>query len=317
MTPRLGDNDFTGREGVIKVSKVVNDARCLWRETPLHDVGIDGQIEYVTPEGEATGRLIGVQIKTGASYFRGADAGSIGYRVPARHADYWESFALPVVLVFHEPKDDLTIWTDARGALRRGENPVKVDPAQVFDQGGLHRALSIEGPLPEAKRDAESTLREMTRAQFVDQGISLSFLDLFSHGLTDLARALYFSMDLFLQVGQTNAFLEGQEAGPGIGGLTYEFIDRYVAFLVARNIARVDYDAWRQMDLELQMTGKFIAPLTSDGRALTDTLSALNAALPTERRGPVTEERLVQFMPLRMEPRAVALRAIAADLRAR
>ena len=309
--PQLADSDFTGRKGVIEVAKAVNEARCIWRETPLQDVGIDGQVEYVTPDGVATGRLVGVQIKSGASYFRRDGAGNISFRVPDKHASYWESFVLPVILVFYDPGEELMLWADARGALRRGENPVVLSPANVFDREGIHRALSLEGPLPATKQDTDSTLREMARARLVDQGISLSFLDLFSHGLTDLSRALYFSMDLFMEVGQVNAFLEGQEGGPGIGDTTYRFIDRYVAFLVARNLARVDFDSWRQMDIELQMTGKFIAPLTSEGRALVDQISTVNAALPAERRGPVVEERLVRFMPLRMEPRAVALRAIA------
>jgi hypothetical protein len=29
---------------------MANDARLLWRETPMHDVGIDGHVEYVTKE---------------------------------------------------------------------------------------------------------------------------------------------------------------------------------------------------------------------------------------------------------------------------
>lgn len=60
----------TERAGVNAVASMVNDARCIWRETPLRDVGIDGQVEYVTPSGAATGRLVLLQVKSGATYFR-------------------------------------------------------------------------------------------------------------------------------------------------------------------------------------------------------------------------------------------------------
>jgi hypothetical protein len=313
--PKVNDNDFVERDGIIKVEKVANQARCIWRETPLRDVGIDGQIEYVTSAGEATGRLVAVQVKSGSSYFRETSNGQIAYRIPPRHASYWESFPLPVVLVLHEEERDLTIWADARGALRRGEDPVLVNPREVFDPEGLRRSLALEGPLPAEKREADRILEEMSEAHFRDTGISLSFLDLFSHGLTDISRAVYFGMDLFMEVGEVNAALEGQSLGPSAGESTFEFIDRYVAFLVARNLARVDFDAWRQIAIERQMTGTFIAPLTTDGREVVDRLSELNASLPEGRQGPVTEERLIRFLPLRMEQRAVALNAIATELR--
>jgi hypothetical protein len=52
--PGVPSTSFTERAGVNAVASIVNDARCIWRETPLRDVGIDGQVEYVTPSGGAT-----------------------------------------------------------------------------------------------------------------------------------------------------------------------------------------------------------------------------------------------------------------------
>lgn len=314
MAPRIGDKDFTELDGVNKVAVVANRARCLWRPTPTKDVGIDGQIEHVAPDGEPSGRLIAVQVKSGDSYFRGEKDDRVPYRVEAKHAAYWAGFTLPVVLVLHREDRDLTIWADARSALRRGENPVRVSLANAFDPNGVHQALRIDGPLPEAARDPRVTLAEMSSARFLDLGMNVSFLDLFSHGLTDIARSLYFGMDLFQDVGETNASLEGHEGGTGFGQAAFAFLDAYVGFLVARDVARVDFDAWRQMAVELDMVGKFVAPLTSTGRALVSGLTELNAELPENARGNVTEERLIRFLPLRMEERAAALLEIAAKL---
>ena len=33
----------------------------------MHDVGIDGQLEHALPSGEASGRLVTMQVKTRAS----------------------------------------------------------------------------------------------------------------------------------------------------------------------------------------------------------------------------------------------------------
>jgi len=315
MSPKIGETDFIARYGTNKVERMALAARCVWRPTSLQDLGIDGQIEHVATDGEATGRLIAAQVKTGASYFRRRSRDRVLHKVPNKHSGYWATFPLPVILVLHEEKDDLTIWADARGALRRGENPIGVKTSNVLDAEGVLRALSIEGPLPEAKADPEEIAREMCQARFEDQGLSMTFLDLFSHGLTTLARNLYFSMDLFLEVGQANASLEGQTGGWGLGPSAFEFIDRYVAFLVARNLARVDFDAWRTVASDLQMTDQFIVPLTGSGRELVGEIARLNGLLPLNEQGPVIEERSVNFVPLRMSERAVALTEIADHLR--
>ncbi|HVD39601.1 MAG TPA: DUF4365 domain-containing protein [Solirubrobacterales bacterium] len=315
MSPKIGETEFTARYGINKVERMVLAARCVWRPTSLQDIGIDGQIEHVAPDGEATGRLIAAQVKSGASYFRRKRGDRVLHEVSEKHAGYWATFPLPVILILHEEESDLTIWADARSALRRSENPVEVETSNTFDADGVLRALSLEGPLPAAKAVPEEIAREMCQARYEDQGLSMSFLDLFSHGLTTLARNLYFSMDLFLEVGQANAALEGRAGGWGFGPSAFEFIDRYVAFLVARNLARVDFDAWRAVASELQMTDQFIVPLTAPGRELVEEIARLNQMLPLGEQGPVIEERSVNFLPLRMSERAVALGAIADRLR--
>ena len=57
------------RNGILAFSMEVNKLGLIWRETPMVDVGIDGQIELVDDDGNATGRILAVQIKSGASYF--------------------------------------------------------------------------------------------------------------------------------------------------------------------------------------------------------------------------------------------------------
>jgi hypothetical protein len=301
--PQVTETDFTERAGIIKVDTTVWRARCIWRETPLRDVGIDGQIEYVTPGGEATGRLVGVQVKSGSSHF----AGGLQYRVPAKHAAYWETFALPVILVLHHPDKDLTVWADARAALRRGENPVQLSLANVFDAGGVIAALETTGPLPAGRQEPDALLAEMVARQHA----GMSFLDLFAHGMTDIAYSLYFNMDLVSMLLEHRAW--ERDAPWGVGHETFEFLDSYVGFLVAHDLVRLDFDAWNQAAIERQMTGSFIAPLTAHGRQLVSRIAVLNREL-VEQPGPVIRERSVQLVVPDMGERVAATDAFSQAL---
>ena len=67
--PKYNQTNSQERLGVNAVAEAMAKIGQIWRETPMADVGIDGQIEYVSPEGFATGRMIAVQIKSGPSLF--------------------------------------------------------------------------------------------------------------------------------------------------------------------------------------------------------------------------------------------------------
>ena len=70
LFPSVGENFQSERAGVNAVASFATSHGMIWRENIVKDVGIDGQIEYVTPEGKATGRLVAVQAKSGSSYFK-------------------------------------------------------------------------------------------------------------------------------------------------------------------------------------------------------------------------------------------------------
>jgi hypothetical protein len=43
-------NDFVERAGVLSVPNVINDAHGVWPRRPTRTFGIDGHLEYATPE---------------------------------------------------------------------------------------------------------------------------------------------------------------------------------------------------------------------------------------------------------------------------
>jgi len=54
--PIVGGSYIQERRGIAAVQGYAADQRLIWRETGTGDVGIDGQLEFVTQDGFATGR---------------------------------------------------------------------------------------------------------------------------------------------------------------------------------------------------------------------------------------------------------------------
>src|SRR5262249_29865810 len=92
---------LTDRRGVNAVDALFLKFGWFLREQPVADFGIDAQVEVFEGD-EATGKLIALQIKTGASYFRRYGIDYIYYG-EKRHLEYWLGHSLPVLLVLHDP----------------------------------------------------------------------------------------------------------------------------------------------------------------------------------------------------------------------
>lgn len=91
MAAQLPANFQQERAGILAVTLELNRLGLIWRETPIADVGIDGQIEFADDAGRLTGRLVAAQIKSGESYFQ--DGGDEWGFIPHdKHRFYWERF---------------------------------------------------------------------------------------------------------------------------------------------------------------------------------------------------------------------------------
>lgn len=97
------------RIGVNKVDSYFSLHGWLFREQPIHDYGIDAQVEIVK-EGKPTGDLIAIQIKSGMSYFSESNAESIIFRTDNKHIEYWFRHSLPVILILYNLEDDNCYW---------------------------------------------------------------------------------------------------------------------------------------------------------------------------------------------------------------
>lgn len=111
----------TERLGINAVEKIVlEDLGWIFREQTISDVGIDAHIETVN-DGSPTGKLLALQVKTGASHFQ--DTGdALVYYSSSIHIDYWSDHSLPVLLVAHLPESIETYWVHV--------SPPHVSPTQ-------------------------------------------------------------------------------------------------------------------------------------------------------------------------------------------
>lgn len=87
------------RAGVVLCAGVVNEMGHIWRERPISDVGIDGDIEIVDlPKQAPTGRFLLVQIKARSTVDQDA-AGNLKFRCTPSDLEYWLNVGVPVLLV--------------------------------------------------------------------------------------------------------------------------------------------------------------------------------------------------------------------------
>jgi hypothetical protein len=97
------------RTGLHKIATIFEEIGFAFREQPVEDYGIDAIIEERGTK-YLTGKLIGVQIKCGTSYFKETSGNKIIYRGDNKHYDYWLNYSLPVIIVLYNPENDSCIY---------------------------------------------------------------------------------------------------------------------------------------------------------------------------------------------------------------
>lgn len=98
------------RQGVSIVSYVFESMGFAFREQPIEDFGIDAIVEERESKSKLTGKLVGVQIKSGTSYFKNIKENKVTFWGKLKHYDYWINYSLPVILVLCDPENRLCIY---------------------------------------------------------------------------------------------------------------------------------------------------------------------------------------------------------------
>ena len=139
-------NESKERALVGEVISTVALAGQISREFNVSDHGIDMEIEFKDDAGDATGKKLYLQLKSGDSYLRvrKGDGAEIFKIKDERHALYWMEQAFPVLLVIRNSEGEVR-WMEVRDWLKQesdnGEKPIKqiVFGGERFDVMSVRR----------------------------------------------------------------------------------------------------------------------------------------------------------------------------------
>jgi hypothetical protein len=152
----FNETDSLGELGVAAVNLIVRkEMEWIFRQQSISDRGIDAEIEIQDEAGDATGRLIALQIKTGPSYLsKKTDTGFV-FRGKNRHLSYWRRHSLPVVLVLHDPGANVSYWQSVSDSnIEKTDKAWKIEVPfnQTFDKSAMKRLYDLaEGPIYERR----------------------------------------------------------------------------------------------------------------------------------------------------------------------
>lgn len=318
MLPKVKPTKFTELQGVAAVASVLAEIGLVWRETNAVDVGIDGQIEHVDEKSFATGRLVAAQIKTGPSYFAKERADAWLYTPEVKHRTYWERYPLPVLLILHDPDTKRSYWADVRQQLR-GESPPSaliVPKSQILQSSTADELFATTGvDHGQFLESLDDVFLALIKARNPNAGFAVSHFDLFVHGLTNIARSIYFGMDVPMMIAEHKLAETGSEFGVGVGRVEQEFLFAFVRFLVAQNLARIDFGDILVDWIDREMQPHFVAPLTSRGRELVRLIQRIEGrmvekgALPDQGHVHVAQEAFFQMVPYSFSSRLPRIQA--------
>ncbi|OJD94352.1 hypothetical protein A9485_05715 [Bacillus cereus] len=135
--------------GLSRVYYECAQMNAIWRQTVGNDLGIDGVIEFLE-EGKSvsTGLMVGVQVKSGPSYFQHEQGNNYAYYPKQGNVRYWKNYILPVILVLYKPKDglsgDLCLFTNVKSQITTPENNKLLIPKNKnFDQTVREELLKL------------------------------------------------------------------------------------------------------------------------------------------------------------------------------
>jgi small GTP-binding protein len=138
------DNADKERTLVGEVISTASLAGQICRELTVSDNGIDMEIEFKTDAGEATGKKLYLQLKSGDSYLkeRKRDGAEIFNIKDPRHARYWMAQAFPVLLVIRNSEGEVR-WMEVRDWLKRASDNGKKPVKQIVFEGERLDVMSV------------------------------------------------------------------------------------------------------------------------------------------------------------------------------
>jgi len=132
------------RIGVHSIAKIFTEKlKWIFREQSISDCGTDAYVEITRPGFKTgcytpTGKLIGVQLKSGQSFFKEARDEYFVFRGSKRHLDYWLGHCIPTILIIYDRITGNAYWREVnRSTIILTEKGFKVN---IFKQNLLKQS---------------------------------------------------------------------------------------------------------------------------------------------------------------------------------
>jgi small GTP-binding protein len=139
------DNESKELILVGEVFAVAGRAGQIFRPTPNSDHGVDGEIEFKNRLGQASGKKLYMQLKSGDTYLRERkkDGAEIFDIKKERWAEYWQSLAYAVMLVIRT-SDGRIRWMNATAYLRKSASADKPVKQIVFEGADFNETALLQ-----------------------------------------------------------------------------------------------------------------------------------------------------------------------------
>lgn len=264
--PKYTNKNEMERIGVHKVALILSEMGLIFRETSNSDTGVDGLIEEVDNECNSTGRIMAIQIKSGSSYLH--DGGDVWhFYIDNAHKNYWQLYPIPVLLLVYNSNDGNVYYADVKYLLNTHDR-IDIPKAHVLCKDNKDNLLKTIGGCVSKYNDIEEVFNYMLQKKCDDISFSISFLELFILGLTNLCHDLFYDVSIATNIADIK--------GKGIGVfINDDFLWEYVTYLVKENLVELNFHACLYDYEERKMHPRFIAPLTYRGRQLLNYISEL------------------------------------------
>lgn len=225
----------TERSGINAVEAViVNDLNWIFREQPIADMGIDAHVELVD-DGIPSGKLIGLQIKTGKGNFHETRDAYVYYGNVV-HLDYWTNHSLPVILVGHIPETKETLWVSVdETTIERTSKGWKISLPKTagLDAKSRHALAKLFEGRPREQKLRQLTVHEPLM-RHVESGkkVSVEIDDWYNKSLGRSNIVVY----VYDEAGDESVEMEWMQYWTGLG------IKEVIARLFPWSDARIDQD---------------------------------------------------------------------------
>ncbi|MEO1353743.1 MAG: DUF4365 domain-containing protein [Cyanobacteria bacterium J06635_15] len=252
--------------GLIEVHKACIEMQAIWRPTPCHDLGVDGQIEFleIADNVISTGKIIAIQVKSGPSYFKEQTKTHVKYYPSKKHRRYWQALNLPIILVLHNPDTNQTIYAEVKAQLDSGTS-VLVPLKHQFNQSARTDTLSLCAHID----DPQQILRKLKSVTLITEpGKQISGIEFLLACLNPAHEYFELRMARIL----TMLELSTEEGGIYIGNDIYDFVHRCSLICLGAKISESFAETYDHQWYDLHQVPDFVVPLTPFGTRAADCL---------------------------------------------